>query len=131
MKLPKSKHSPRKKLREEIGRLQYQQLLKERGDRCELSGKPANGLGRFHILAVGSHPRLEFHSENVLLVNWLPLHFWWHHDIIKAKRIVEPLIIELKGKDYREKLLMIEVIQPRLTTTYLRTLLMAYKEMSR
>lgn len=123
MKYPKpKKKSKRKILRDEIGALHLAYLIKKRGNRCQLSGKPANGLGRFHILSVGAHPRMEFLDQNIFLVNWKPLHFWWHHDFVKAKRNVEPLIIQLIGKDYRQKLLVLEKMQQRHTLFYLQTL---------
>lgn len=123
MKQKKIKNkSSRKILRDEIGKLHLAYLIKKRGNRCQLSGRPANGLGRFHILPVGSNPRLEFADENVLLANWLPYHYLWHHDFVKAQRTVEPLIVKLKGKNYREDLLKIEVIKPRHSEFYLQNL---------
>ena len=103
---PISKMSDRGRLRKEIGRIHLEILKRDRGDVCEISGRPVNGLGRFHILEVSTNPRLEFVDENVLLVNWLPHHFNWHHygegsprNALTLKRIKE-----LRGDDYREKL---------------------------
>ena len=129
MKLPKSKNSPRKKLREEIGRLQYKLLLKERGELCEICQQRI-ATCRFHILPVGTYPRLEFHSENILISDWNPCHFSWHHSYFKAQRI-EERIKELRGADYKERLQKANATAPRLTTVYLRMLLAAYKEMSK
>ena len=129
MKLLKSKKSPRKKLREEIGRLQYKQLLKERGELCEICQcRPADG--RFHILPVGAYPRLEFSAQNILLSCWQVCHFVWHHDYHKAQKI-EERIKQLRGADYKEQLLRWNAIVPRITITHLKTLLAAYKELTK
>lgn len=127
-KLSYYKKSERKKLRDEIGKLHFDYLVRKRGNRCEISKRPPNGLGRFHILSVGAHPKLEFVDENVLLVNWLPYHYWWHHDIEKARKFVEPVVIKLRGVDYRERLLAIEKIQSKHSIFYLRTLKMWFEK---
>ena len=125
---PIKKKSDKKILREEIGKLHFEYLKAKRGSRDELSGRPAKSLGRFHIIPISECPKLEFIDENVLLVNWMPLHYWWHQDYKKAQRIVEPLIIKLRGPDYRERLLAIDKMQPKRTFFYLKTLKMWFEK---
>lgn len=120
--------SDRKKLDEKIKDLLRQILIIERGDRDELTGRPGNGLGLFHILLEGTHPRLKFYKRNLLLVNWFPYHYLWHHDYKRAKGEVEPKIIALRGKDYEQDLLIAERVQPRLTMFYLRNLHQAVRQ---
>ena len=122
----KSAKSSRKKLRDEIGHLHYQILLKERGPMCEIC-KVRKAQGRFHILSVGAHPRLEFDSFNVLLSCWHPCHFNWHHSYSKAKDI-EKRIKCLRGDDYETRLLTEELSQPRHDLTYLNVLLQTFKK---
>lgn len=126
MKIHKSKKSNRKTLRDQIGKLQYAKLLRERGPMCEIcKRRPAQG--RFHILSVGSYPRLEFCDENVLLACWLPCHYTWHHDYRKAREI-DKRIKELRGEEYEINLKALDITRPKLSTTYLHALLLYYKE---
>src|SRR3989337_3839952 len=105
----KSEKSSRKKLRDEIGRLHYQILLKERGTMCEIC-RVRKAQGRFHILSVGAHPRMEFHSFNVLLACWMPCHYNFHHSYAKAREIAKH-IKYLHGDDYETRLLAEELSQ--------------------
>ena len=121
--------SDKKKLRDKINALQFDILKIERGEKDELTGRPANGLGRFHILPVGEHPRLEFCPLNILLVNWMPYHFWWHHYGRKSKKNdwTENRIKEIKGVDYEERLLIIEKSMPIMSMFYLECLYHSFK----
>ena len=102
------------------------QILKfERGNKCEFSGR-TKGVGQFHILPKSTAPRLRFHKENILLVAWFPYHHDWHHDYEKAKEI-EKKIIKLRGKDYKERLKILEKLAPKLTDFYLNNLHFALK----
>lgn len=125
---PLKKQSARKKLRDIIGKLHLEILKKERGNyyTCELCGKHTT-LGRFHILPVGVYPRLEFHSENILLAGWMCCHQHWHHDYNKGKAI-EKNIMRLRGENYREKLLILNRSQPRHTDMYLSVLCRAFEK---
>lgn len=102
---PKQK-SNRKKLREDIGKIHLEILKIRRGEFDEIDGRPANGLGRFHILEISTNPKLEFVDENILLVNWLPHHFNWHHYGEGSPRndLTLKRIKELRGEDYRATL---------------------------
>ena len=107
--------TPRKVLINKTKDLIREIWIIERGNKCELTGRPGNRLGLFHILTVGAHPRLELYGPNILLANWFPYHHMWHHDFEKAKLVIEPIIIKMLGKNYREDLLMAEAIQPKLS----------------
>ena len=121
--------SARKILRDEIGNLHFKCLKIERGEKDEITGVPANGLGRFHILRVASHPRLEFEDENILLVNWLPTHKAWHHNgpnDPKNKWILDR-IKEIRGADYEARLKAIEAYKQRHDMLYLEALKIFYQ----
>lgn len=99
--------SDRKKLREQIGRLLLEKLKKDRHNKgvCQICGR-SGVVGKFHILAVGTHPRLEFSETNILLTCWLPCHFFWHHggpNDPRNKRTLER-IAELLGPDWEQRL---------------------------
>jgi hypothetical protein len=117
----KRKKSPRKKLRDEIGKLHFEILKLKRGNRCEITGLVVNDLGRFHILPVGKYPELEYMDENVLLASWNLAHRHWHHDYYKAQKI-EKKIKELRGEDYKDNLLMIARTCPKHGMFYLQAL---------
>lgn len=128
------KRSEKKKLRDEIGRLQLIALKKERGNsgRCEICNKPTDRLGRFHILRTSTHPRLEFVSHNILLTGWFCCHYPWHHNGAndpKSQRILKR-IVEIRGKNYEDELLITEQCQPKHDKTYLKTLLYTYKTLA-
>ena len=122
------KHKPLKsksakgKLVAEIDHLFLRILKKERGEKDEIDGRPANGLGMFHILPKGRYPRLRWARQNVLLVNWFPYHFSYHHDNPghPVYDFVVRRICELRGKDWRKGLLMLEKQMPRQTMSWLR-----------
>jgi len=121
----KMRRSERGRLIKKIEALIFKQLLKERGARCEICGR-TKGLGLFHILPKSTYPRLRFCKENLLIVCWYPCHYNWHHDYYKAKKI-EQRIIKLRGKDYLERLKALNLMTPKLSMFYLRTLYEALK----
>ena len=116
--------SARGRLKGVTGDLHLKLLRLQRGNKCEISGDANCVVGRFHILRVSSHPRLEFESENILLCRWFPEHYAWHHnganDLRNAKTLAR--IKELKGEDYEEKLLKIEATKQRHDMLYLEAL---------
>ena len=114
----------------EIDALYFKILCLERGLQCEISIRPANGLGTFHILPKGRYPRLRWKRQNVLLVNYMPYHFSWHHDNPSNPTydLVERRIREIKGEEYREELLKLDAISERHTMTYLKMLRMAFRQ---
>lgn len=101
------------------------------GKFCEICLKPRHkSVGLFHILNVGTHPRLQFHEQNVLLAGWMPCHYFWHHyppDSPRAQWILER-VKELRGKNYRDRLLSIEAMAPKLTMHYLKLKRMQLKQ---
>lgn len=101
-------------------------LIAERGAGCELSGRPANGLGLFHILPEGRYPRISLHPQNLLLVNWHPYHYIWHHDPHR-KDEVESKIKRLRGENYKEELLKVNALAPKLTMTQLNNIYVVLK----
>ena len=100
-------------------------LIKERGSKCQICGKIGT-VGLFHIKSRGAYPRLTFYIPNLLLAEWYPCHANWHHNFYQAREI-EKRIKEICGKDYEDELIKANLIQPRLTMTYLKTLYYAYK----
>jgi hypothetical protein len=122
----KRSKTSRKKLREKIGKLHLEILKLKRGERDELTGKPSNRLGRFHILPVGNYPRIEFHDMNVLLTNWFGSHFDWHHDFYKAREI-EKKIKKLRGEDYETTLKTLDKIHPKMSMFRLNLIYVAFQ----
>lgn len=105
------------------------EILKiERGNRDEFTGLPGRKLGLFHIMLQSSHPRLKFCRQNMILTEWMPYHYWYHHDNKKTKRIVIPLIIKLRGVNYEQDLLIQEAMQPKQSIHWLRVYLMAVRQ---
>jgi len=129
----KPSKSEKKKLRDKIGSLHLEILRYQRGYKCEICGESDTDVGRFHIIPVSQSLRLEFYDENILLVHWLKgcqAHFKWHHygnddprcDFIKKR------IIELRGSDYRKRLLKIEQFMDKHDISYLRLLYIRLKQ---
>jgi hypothetical protein len=119
--------SERKIIRDRIGRLHLEILRLKRGDRCEICGKTNVIVGRFHILTVGSHPRLEFRDENVLLSCWMPCHYLYHHNPEKASA-TKKRIRELRGDNYEDMLYEIERNMAQHNKLYLLALEVSFKK---
>jgi len=114
---PISKMSAKGKLRKEMGKLHLALLVRKRGPNCEICGLPG-AEGRFHILPVGQHPRLEFVDANVLLVHWMrncQAHFQWHHAGPADRRNIRTLnrIKQIRGDNYEEELRATELCMPK------------------
>ena len=100
------------------------ELKEERGNKCEICGRPQEvlpyPLSLFHILPKGEFPNIRLYKQNILLACWSPqyyiqyCHNIWHHDAVKAKRIIEPKIKALLGNDYRDRLLILNKTAPKL-----------------
>lgn len=118
-------HSAKGKLRKQIGALHLKILKLRRGNQCEICGKTAPNIGRFHILRTGRYPRLEFVDENVLLSCWYPCHFAWHHYGANDERNARTLetICKLRGyakwKALEIDFLIRNEIMPKHTAHYL------------
>ena len=127
-----SKISDRGRLIKACDKLHFEILKLKRGARCEICGIQGN-VGRFHILAVGSHPRLRYVDDNILLVHWMQncqAHYLWHHAGPADRRNIRTLnkIIELHGSDYEQKLLERERFSGKMDTLYLQALKMTFEK---
>jgi len=119
--------SKRMKLIDKCEDLLREILKIERGDKDELTGAPPKMLGLFHILEKGTYPKIRLHKVNLLLVNWFPTHFDWHHNFYKA-RDIEVLIKQCIGNDYEQRLQLLNRNAPRLDMLALE---MRYGELER
>ncbi len=134
------KKSARKKLIDDCLNLIRLQMKNEYGNFCQLCGKPQKDLSMplslFHILPRSLHPKLILCKENLLLACWIKEKYyymkaptchniWEHQKFFKNGALnpkwvaVENKIKELRGKDYKEKLLIQEKIMPKITMFYL------------
>jgi len=125
---PLRKKSFKKLLREEVGKaqLEYLRLFRHNEHICDICRHYRPFLSRFHILPIGQYPKMEFVDENVLLTDWLPCHYKWHHEYEQAKAI-EARIMELRGLHYKEKLIARNAMQPKQTEMILSCKLHWYK----
>ena len=85
-------------------------------------------LGLFHILGKGSHPRLRFYEENLLIAGWFCCHFPFHHDYYDARDRIVPRIKEIVGNDYEEVLLAVERTMPKWDRIMMEELLKGLEE---
>lgn|SRR3990167_1966923 len=118
--------SDKKKLRDKIGKIHLEILkIKHKNfDTCEFCNKKTNRLGRFHVLNVGEHPRLEYIDKNIILSGWYCCHFKHHHygSYNPKTKYIEDRLIELLGPNYRDELLIIEKGMPVMSMFYLECL---------
>ena len=125
-----SKTSERGRLMKDCDKLHLEILKLKRGEKCEISSMPANRLGRFHILSTATHPRLRYVDDNLLLVNWFPWHYGYHHWGLTDPRNKTILnkIIELRGPDWHMKLLDREKYSGHMDKLYLLALRETFKK---
>ena len=122
-----NQESPKMKLIEEIEDLLRAKLKKERGNICQICGKKiCRPVGLFHILSKKDYPRLRFHEFNILLAGWFSCHHDFHHNPYKSPAIIER-IKELRGKNYEDRLKIIDKGMPKMTMFYLQNKLMSLK----
>lgn len=121
-----NKQSRRQKIIVECRSIMLKMLKMERGSACEICGRVGN-VHLFHILPVGRFPRLQFHTRNLLLTDWHPCHYNWHHDIEYGRSIIEPKIKELRGENYQEDLMKLDIISPKISLFYLKTFIEALR----
>ena len=107
------KQSERMKWIKKCEKLIRENKFKLFGKRCQFCGKKA-GLGLFHVLSVGSHPRLRLHEDNLLIAGWYCCHYKWHHDPFFARDIMFPKLVKLLGKRWEEDLWELERTMPKL-----------------
>ena len=134
---PLRKTSDRGRLRKEIGRLHLQVLLKQRGCRCEFTGKEGGpgDFARFHIIPVARRPRLEFADQNIIIY-WRKDYYVWHdpyhHDqrSVLGQRIISK-IIELRGPNYETDLYDIDRYTGKHDKLYLLALRQQFKDIAK
>jgi len=128
-------------LKKKIEKLVKTRIISERGERCELCGKPQSAfhfkLSLFHILSRTQAPRLMYNPENLLLACWSPAKFYympychniWHHADKQDPKYIAIVnkIKQLRGEDYHNKLMALDRISPKLTELQLQIIYNAYK----
>ena len=126
---PLRKVSDRGRLIKEAEKLLRQILKDKRGNKCEVCGRKPADLGLAHILPKGKYPSLRLYPENILLLCWMPCHYFWHHDRddARAKR-VEAKIIKKLGADWLDTLRVKAKLMPRLTEFQICLYIYAFKQ---
>ena len=85
-------------------------VFKSRVNKCERCGSVFR-LQISHILPKGKYPRLRYYLGNVIIFCF-PCHpEWWHKNPMEAAEYIE----KTRGKNYREKLLLMDMRLPKLT----------------
>ncbi len=98
-------------------------ILKERINKCEWCGRTKR-LNIGHILPKGQYPRLRYFKQNVILFCF-PCHPpRWHNNPLEAAKFM----LETRGENYREKLLVYDKILPRLTNIQIGLYILAFKQ---
>ena len=110
--------STRGKKLDTMDKLMTKILRLKRGNWCEISGRHANNIGVAHILPKGIYPKMRYHERNLLLMCWFPVHSNLHHysDFDPPNQRTIERIKELRGEDYRDQLLVINQMQPAMTS---------------
>ena len=116
--------SPRKKIIDKTKAEIKKILYIKQGRFCFFCGKSESHfkypLSIFHILPVGSHPRLELTIENIVLACWAKEYFIkcchnvWEDRVEPFRSKMEEQLKQKFGKDYKDKLLLIEQSNPPL-----------------
>ena len=113
------KKSERAKLIAKCEKLIREDKLRMAGGKCQFCGSQ-KGLGLFHILSKGAHPRIRLHEDNLLIVCWLPCHYKFHHDAFWSRDVAFPKIAKLCGENWEQDLLDLERTAPKLGMVQLR-----------
>ena len=119
--------SRRQKVIDKCKSLLLKILKIERGGCCEICGKHTNNIGLFHILPTSRFPRIQLHKQNILLAGWYCCHYAWHHDHMSAKVLIEPKIKALRGEDYMNDLIKLDVTAEKLSLVRLNVIHEALK----
>ena len=122
------KKSERAKWIEKTEKLIREQKFKLFGKKCQFCGR-TTGLGLFHILGKGAHPRIRLHEDNMLIACWLPCHHNFHHDPYFARDVIFPKIAELCGKNWEQDLLDLERTEPKLSLQRIKDIYDEYKQL--
>ena len=128
MKPPKKikKRSDRGRLVTEIDTLFRAYILRNRPQVCQWCNRPAEGrnLHVAHVLPKGSHPKLRWCEENVLLLCYHCHLHRWHKDPLKAHEFM----VRIRGENYQDRLYVLEKLQQKMTMFYLRTIKTFYRQ---
>lgn len=115
--------SDRGKIVKACDKLLFEILKLERGNICEIHQHECPKIGPMHILNKAKYPRLRWASQNIILAGWFCSHYWTHHDPDDERsKFAKNRIRELRGENYRENLVILDKIQPKLTISNLKTL---------
>ena len=126
---PLKSRSPKGKLIKDIEDLLRAELKEERGDICEIHNRKCANIGMMHILNKRRYPRVRFYKFNLVLAGWFCSHYYTHQDPDDPRAIYTmKRIAELRGPDYKEKLLIMDKTAPKLTAFYLTTYLAALQK---
>lgn len=129
--------SPRKKIIDKVKAEMKRILRLQYGNRCFFCDKPNSyfryDLSLFHILPVGSHPRLECVIENTLLACWSKEYYYktchnvWEQRQQPYRDRMEEQLLSYFGKDYKDNLLIVDKVNPPLNRTRAEVYLEYYK----
>ena len=97
------------------------------GKKCQICGKSTE-VGNFHILNVGSHPRLQLYWDNIILAGWFCCHHPFHHDYYKARDVIVPRLKQLLGEDYEQQLRQKEKELPKLSLDRIKEIYQELKD---
>ena len=121
-RIPKSSSMGRLVIR--VDGLFRQVVLKERPHKCEWCGRPSEVLQIAHILPKGTHPRLRYRRENVLLLDF-PCHpERWHKNPAEAMELIR----KIRGENYIETLREMEGFMSKHDKIYLLALQQKFRE---
>jgi hypothetical protein len=119
------KKSERQKLIEACEKILREELLQECDYKCQFCGS-VNNLGLFHVLPKSRYQRIRLAKDNLLIACWMPCHFNFHHDPFYAKDIIFPKIKRILGRNFEERLKILNETSEKLTLTRLKEI---YKTM--
>jgi len=79
---------------------------------------------------VGAYPKLEFVDFNVLLTGWFCCHYPHHHFGGNDDKVqhINKRIIELRGEDYKDKLMVKDKCMPKVDMFYLNNMKLYLEE---
>ena len=92
------------------------------GNVCQVCKLPRTDCGTFHIKTKKAYSTLRYAPQNLTWAGWFCCHNPWHHDYFDARDRIEPIIKQLKGPDYEDKLIKLSQQLPGLSTPVLEEL---------
>ena len=121
------KKSDKAKLIEKCEAIIREKKFKLFGRKCQFCGN-TSGLGLFHILSKGTHPRIRLLEDNLLISCWFRCHHDFHHNPYFARDVIFPKIRKICGDDYEVNLLEAEAMAPKLNMVRLEEIYEELKE---